>query len=79
MPELSTIYDYIRANAALLGARILEEFPALHQFDDAVSPRVEDCCEDPFPPKPSRLWAWPNAGERLEPQWWLRNAGREKP
>ena len=27
MPELSTIYDYMRANAALLGARILEEFP----------------------------------------------------
>jgi superfamily II DNA or RNA helicase len=48
MPELSTIYDYMRANAALLGARILEEFPALHQFDDAVSPRVEGLSRRPF-------------------------------
>src|SRR6266496_3320529 len=49
MPELSTIYDYMRANAALLGARILEEFPALDQFDDAVSPRVERLLRRPFP------------------------------
>ncbi len=31
MPELSTIYDYMRAPAALLGDRILQEYPALHQ------------------------------------------------
>jgi superfamily II DNA or RNA helicase len=49
MLELSTIYDYMRANAGLLGARILEEFPALHQFDDAVSPRVEGLLRRPFP------------------------------
>ena len=49
MPELSTIYDYMRANAALLGARILEEYPALHQFDDAVSPRIEGLLRRPFP------------------------------
>jgi hypothetical protein len=29
MPELSTIYDYMRAYAHLLGTRILEQFPAL--------------------------------------------------
>src|SRR4029077_20771298 len=49
MPELSTIYDYMRANASLLGARILQEYPALHQFDDPVSPRVEDLLRKPFP------------------------------
>ena len=36
MPELSTIYDYMRAYATLLGERILQDYPALHQFDDAI-------------------------------------------
>jgi superfamily II DNA or RNA helicase len=49
MPELSTIYDYMRASAALLGARILHEYPALHQFEDPVSPRVEGLLRRPFP------------------------------
>ena len=49
MPELSTIYDYMRANAGLLGARILQEYPALHQFDDPVSPRIEGLLRKPFP------------------------------
>ena len=49
MPELSTIYDYMRANAGLLGARILREYPALHQFDDPVSPRIEGLLRRPFP------------------------------
>ena len=49
MPELSTIYDYMRANAALLGARILQEFPALHQFDEPISPRIEGLLRRPFP------------------------------
>jgi superfamily II DNA or RNA helicase len=49
MPELSTIYDYMRANANLLGARILEQFPALHQIQDPVSPRIEGLLRKPFP------------------------------
>jgi superfamily II DNA or RNA helicase len=49
MPELSTIYDYMRRHAALLGERILQEYPALHQFDDAVSPRIEGLLRTPFP------------------------------
>ena len=49
MPELSTIYDYMRANASLLGARILQEYPALHQFEDPVSPRIERLLRKPFP------------------------------
>src|ERR1700726_3816361 len=49
MPELCTIFDYMRAHAALLGDRILQEYPALHQFDDAVSPQVEGLIRKPFP------------------------------
>jgi len=49
MPELSTIYDYMRANANLLGARILDQFPALHQIHDALSPRIEGLLRKPFP------------------------------
>ncbi len=49
MPGLSTIYDYMRAHAAVLGERILREYPALHQFDDTVSPRIEGLLRTPFP------------------------------
>src|SRR6201997_4501636 len=49
MPELSTIYDYMRAHAGLLGTRILEQFPALHQFGDRPSPRIERLLRKPFP------------------------------
>ena len=49
MPELSTICDYMRAHANLLGARILEQFPALHQFDDPASPSIDGLLRRPFP------------------------------
>ena len=49
MPELSTIFDYMRAHATLLGERIMQQFPALHQFDDPVSPRIEGLLRRPFP------------------------------
>ena len=49
MPEVSTIYDYMRAHAHLLGGRILQEYPALHRFDDAVSSRIEALLRTPFP------------------------------
>jgi superfamily II DNA or RNA helicase len=49
MPELCTIYDYMRAHAALLGERILQEYPALHQFEDPVSPRIPELLRTPLP------------------------------
>jgi len=49
MSELSTIYDYMRAHAGLLAERILQEFPALHQIDDPVSPRIYELLRKPFP------------------------------
>jgi len=39
----------MRAHASLLGARILQEYPALHRFDDPVSPRIESLLRKPFP------------------------------
>jgi hypothetical protein len=49
MPELSTIYDYMRRHAALLGERILQEYPALHRFDDPPSTRIAGLIRKPFP------------------------------
>lgn len=43
MAEASTIYDYMCANATLLGVRILEQFPALHQVQDPLSPVSRNC------------------------------------
>jgi superfamily II DNA or RNA helicase len=47
--NINSIFTYLRANAALLGARILQEYPALHQFEDPVSPRIESLLRRPFP------------------------------
>jgi superfamily II DNA or RNA helicase len=47
--EITDIYSYMRAHSNLLGERILQEFPALHQFDDPVSPRIERLLRTPFP------------------------------
>jgi hypothetical protein len=49
MQDLCTIYDYMRCHAALLGKRILEEYPALHQFEDAICPSIEGLLRKPFP------------------------------
>ena len=62
MSELATIYDYMRANANSLAARILAEYPALHRMDDAVSPRIDLLLRRPFPHKPLPSWESRNAG-----------------
>src|SRR5215813_2367295 len=49
MPELCTIYDYMRSHAMILGERILQEYPALHRFDDPVSPTLQSLMRTPFP------------------------------
>jgi superfamily II DNA or RNA helicase len=49
MPELTTIYDYMRAHATLLGERILQRYPALHQVGDPVSARLGRLLRRPFP------------------------------
>ncbi|HTT20318.1 MAG TPA: hypothetical protein VMG82_15320, partial [Candidatus Sulfotelmatobacter sp.] len=42
-------YDYMRSHATLLGDRILQQYPALHRFDDPISPRIEGLLRPPFP------------------------------
>jgi superfamily II DNA or RNA helicase len=49
MPELFTIYDYMRSYSGLLGKRILQQFPALHQVGDPLSGRVDELLRKPFP------------------------------
>ena len=43
------IYTYMRAWSEQLGQRILQEYPALHRFEDPVSPRVDAPLRQPFP------------------------------
>lgn len=49
MPELSTMYDYMRTHAVNLGERILKEYPALHRVDEHVPPRLRQLLRQPFP------------------------------
>jgi superfamily II DNA or RNA helicase len=49
VPELDTIYSYMREFAPQLGSRILEQFPALQRFDDPISPRIDSLLRRPFP------------------------------
>ncbi|HKV78092.1 MAG TPA: DEAD/DEAH box helicase family protein [Candidatus Sulfotelmatobacter sp.] len=49
MSEPSTIYDYMRAHASVLGERILPQHPALHQVGDPVSPGIGGLLRRPFP------------------------------
>lgn len=49
VPQLATIYDYMKLFSAELGQRILEDYPALHGFQDPVSPRVKQLLRRPFP------------------------------
>jgi superfamily II DNA or RNA helicase len=47
--NITDIYTYMRAHSAILGERILQEYPALHQFNDPVSSRIQDLLRKPFP------------------------------
>ncbi len=49
MPELDTIYSYMRAWSDQLGQRILQEYPALQRFEDPISPRLDKLLRRPFP------------------------------
>lgn len=49
MPELTDLYSYMRLFAIDLGERILERYPALHQFADPVSARLATLLRTPFP------------------------------
>jgi hypothetical protein len=49
IPQLETIYDYTKMLSRELGERILEDYPALQEFQDPVSPLLKQLPRRPFP------------------------------
>lgn len=47
--NITDIYKYMRAWSEQLGQRILQEYPALHRFEDPISPRIDALLRRPFP------------------------------
>src|SRR5579864_2814123 len=47
--NITDIYTYMRAWSEQLGQRILQEYPALHRFEDPISPRIDELLRRPFP------------------------------
>jgi hypothetical protein len=76
--NITDIYAYIRIHAGLLGERILREYPALHDFDEPVSPRLQELSRRPFPAQAIAIMNSPNAGNRPALQWSLPSAARAR-
>src|SRR5258708_13445481 len=49
VPQLGTIFDYMKLFSKELGERILHDYPALQDFQDPVSPRLKQLLRRPFP------------------------------
>jgi len=49
VPQLGTIFDYMKLFSRELGERILHDYPALQDFQDPVSPRLKQLLRRPFP------------------------------
>jgi hypothetical protein len=47
--NINSIFTYMRAWSEQLGQRILQEYPALHRFEDPVSPHIDALLRRPFP------------------------------
>ena len=76
--NIPSIYTYMRCHAALLGERILQEYPALHQFGDAVSPRIEGLLRTLSLHRPSPSWEWLNAGKQARTSMVVAECGTGK-
>jgi len=46
---MTSIYDYMRENASLLGDQILSSFPPLQGANDPLSPLMDDILREPLP------------------------------
>jgi superfamily II DNA or RNA helicase len=68
----------MRAHANLLGERILEEYPALHQFDDAISPRIEELLRIPFPAQTIAIMGVVKRWQRARPSMVVVECGTGK-
>lgn len=62
--NMSDIYAYMRAWSEQLGQRILQEYPALHRFEDPVSTRIDALLRRPFPAQSIATWELPSAGKK---------------
>jgi hypothetical protein len=49
IPQLQTIYDYMKLMSQELGDRILQDYPALQTFQDPLSPKLKRLLRRPFP------------------------------
>jgi hypothetical protein len=49
MPIPTSMQDYLRRFSGELGDRILQSFPALHNAQDPISPRLATLLRKPFP------------------------------
>ena len=57
MPELATIYDYMRAHATMLGERILQEYPLCIRSTPRSPLELTGFCDDRFQPRRLPSWA----------------------
>jgi superfamily II DNA or RNA helicase len=46
---MTSIYEYMRENAGILGEKILADFPPLQSATDPLSPRMNDLLREPLP------------------------------
>lgn len=49
MDALQNLADYLRAYGPVLGSRVLQQFPPLHQPGDPLWPGIEQLKRQPFP------------------------------
>ena len=47
--NITDIYTYMKLFSQELGDRILQDYPALHSFQDPVSGRIKQLLRKPFP------------------------------
>ncbi len=75
------INEYLRAWAAELGERILQTYPPLQGFDDAVSPLTGQLLRKPFPAQTLAMMGVVRRWNEQPSPWslpsWLRS-GQEK-
>src|ERR1044071_3654270 len=69
----------MRSYAPLLGERILQEYPALQQFDDPVSPRLEQLLRRPKPAQNVAIMGVVKRWQRARTAMFVAECGTGKP
>jgi hypothetical protein len=79
MPRLQTIYDYMKLFSRELGERILQDYPALQEFQDPVSPRLKQLLRRPFPAQSIAIMGVAKRWQEWKTAAIVPSAGRERP